>query len=76
MYVAIKQVCLRAGLPSVDRSKYISQVLRCELVKRETRVELAMEGLRWFDLQRWKIGDQVMNGPVYGARISPNYSTG
>jgi hypothetical protein len=29
-----------------------------------------MEGLRWYDIQRWKIGEQVMNGPVYGARIS------
>jgi len=29
-----------------------------------------MEGLRWYDIQRWKIAEQVMNGPVYGARIS------
>jgi hypothetical protein len=33
-------------------------------------VELALEGLRWYDIQRWKIGEQVMNGPFYGARIS------
>lgn len=76
VYDAINQVRLRAGLPSVDRSKYISQAQTRELVRRERRVELAMEGLRWFDIQRWKIGDQVMNGPVYGARISTIDATG
>jgi len=29
-----------------------------------------MEGLRWYDIQRWKIGEEVMNGPVYGLRFS------
>jgi hypothetical protein len=32
-------------------------------------VEFAFEGLRWFDIKRWKIGSQVMNGAVYGARL-------
>jgi len=32
-------------------------------------VELALEGLRWFDIQRWKIGGEVMNGPVQGPRL-------
>jgi hypothetical protein len=30
-------------------------------------VEFALEGLRWFDIQRWKIGEEVMNGQVYGS---------
>ena len=40
-----------------------------ELVRRERRVELAMEGLRWFDICRWKIGEEVMSGQVYGALL-------
>ena len=36
---------------------------------RERRVELALEGLRWFDIQRWKIGPQVMPGTLMGARL-------
>lgn len=40
-----------------------------ELVRRERRVELAMEGLRWFDICRWKIGEEVMPGQVYGALL-------
>ena len=70
VYEAIDKVRLRAGLPAVDQTKYATQVQLRELVRRERRVELALEGLRWYDIQRWKIGEQVMNGPVYGARIS------
>jgi len=70
VYDAIDKVRLRAGLPAVDQTKYAMQVQLRELVRRERRVELALEGLRWYDIQRWKIGEQVMNGPVYGARIS------
>lgn len=70
VYDAIDQVRVRAGLPKVDRAKYATQAQMRTLLRRERRVELAMEGLRWYDIQRWKIGNDVMNGPVYGARIS------
>lgn len=70
VYDAIDKVRLRAGLPKVDQAKYATQAQLRTLVRRERRVELAMEGLRWYDIQRWKIGNEVMNGPVYGARIS------
>jgi hypothetical protein len=36
------------------------------LVRNERRVELAQEGLRLFDIRRWKIVLNVMNNPVYG----------
>ena len=76
VYGAINEVRLRAGLPEVDQSKYATQAQMRELVRRERRVELAMEGLRWYDIQRWKIGEEVMNGTVYGARISEIDATG
>ncbi len=48
-----------------------------KIVRNERRVELAFEGLRWFDLKRWKIAagtGGTMNGPVLGAFLSPgNY---
>ena len=69
VYDAIDLVRKRAGLPAVDQTKYASQDQLRTLVRRERRVELALEGLRWYDIQRWKIG-QVMNGPVYGLRFS------
>lgn len=69
VYDAIDQVRKRAGMPVVDRAVYSTQAKMRELVRRERRVELAIEGLRWFDVQRWKIGKEVMTGPVYGSRL-------
>lgn len=52
----------RAGLP--PRSE-----LTRDLIRRERRVEFAIEGLRRFDIQRWDIGATVLNGTVYGSRL-------
>ncbi len=60
----------RAG--QVDAS-----TLTRELVRRERRVELALEGLRYFDIKRWDLGPTVMQGPYYGSRLgSVNPNTG
>jgi hypothetical protein len=37
-----------------------------DIVRKERTVELAFEGLRLFDIRRWKIAENVMTGPVYG----------
>jgi len=77
VYNAINLVRNRAGMPSVDQTVYNTQATLRSLVRRERRVEFAFEGLRYFDIQRWKIGPQVMNGPVYGARLGTvNAATG
>jgi hypothetical protein len=54
-------------MPAVDQAKYNDQASLRTLLRRERRVELAVEGLRWFDIQRWQIGPQVMNGQVTGS---------
>jgi starch-binding outer membrane protein, SusD/RagB family len=36
------------------------------IVRRERRVEFALEEQRLFDIRRWKIAETVMNGQVYG----------
>lgn len=69
VYEAIDKVRDRAGLPAVDQSVYNTQTKMRELIRRERRVELAMEGLRFFDIQRWRIGNEVLSGPVYGSRL-------
>ncbi|MNR48541.1 SusD family protein [compost metagenome] len=47
------------------------------MIRRERRVEFALEGLRWFDIQRWQIGPQVRSGDVFGARLGTvNENTG
>lgn len=75
VYADINAVRNRAGMPSIDQSVYNSQTTLRALVRNERRVEFAFEGLRFFDIQRWKIGAQVMNGAIYGAKtgtVDPN----
>jgi hypothetical protein len=35
-------------------------------VRHERRIELALEGLRLFDIRRWRIAEQVMPGTTSG----------
>jgi len=41
-----------------------------EILKRERRVELAWEGLRYWDLIRWGEAVEVLNGPYYGIKLT------
>ena len=45
-----------------------------ELVRRERRIELAYEGIRYWDLLRWNIAHEVLVGEVWGAPY-PNSKT-
>lgn len=60
----------RAGMPSYNAAVYNTQDKMREMYRRERKVELAFEGGRIFDIRRWRIGDQLLNGPVLGA-INP-----
>lgn len=68
MYDAIDQIRERAGMPKVDRTKYASQTKLRELIRRERRVEFAFEGLRRYDIVRWGIAKEVMNGDALGCK--------
>ncbi len=39
------------------------------ILRRERRVELALEGVRQLDILRWHIAHIVLNGPIYGRRV-------
>jgi starch-binding outer membrane protein, SusD/RagB family len=54
----------RAGIPvlTVDPG----QAAMREVIRRERRVELNCEGIRYSDIRRWKIGEQVLNGDFKG----------
>jgi hypothetical protein len=64
VYDAINAVRERAGLPPVTGP--LTQDELREIVRHERRVELALEGLRLFDIRRWEIGEEVMPGRSYG----------
>lgn len=61
IYDALDEVRMRAGLPEMDRGKYDTQQSLRNFIRNERRVELAGEGLRYFDIIRWRIAEQTMN---------------
>lgn len=60
IYDALDLIRERSGMPLVNRVEYASQAELRELIRRERRVELALEGQRYMDIRRWKIAPQVM----------------
>lgn len=42
-----------------------------QVIRNERRVELAMEGLRIFDIRRWKTAENVLDGWAHGAKFAP-----
>jgi hypothetical protein len=80
MYLTFAEAAVESGTNAALALEYINRIrtragqvpatsLTRELVRRERRVELAFEGLRYFDIMRWDLGSQVLNGPLYGSRL-------
>lgn len=65
----------RAGFTEASALSYPGAANMTNIIRRERRVELAMEGLRTDDIRRWKIADAVMNGYAHGAKFSSDQST-
>lgn len=65
-YDALRQVRERSHMPAITAN---TQATLRQLIRQERKVELAMEGLRFFDIRRWKIAEVVMNGKLYGRPI-------
>lgn len=66
----LNKVRVRAGMPPAPE-------LTMEIVRYERRVEFALENLRFYDIKRWDLGPEVLNGPVNGVRQgSVDHNTG
>ncbi|RTE53575.1 RagB/SusD family nutrient uptake outer membrane protein [Arenibacter aquaticus] len=72
--IYLNKIRNRAGMPNVDETVYNTQEKLRELLRRERRVELAFEGQRYFDLRRWQIAEQQMEGTLEGAYDPDNES--
>ncbi|MFI1772397.1 RagB/SusD family nutrient uptake outer membrane protein [Thalassobellus citreus] len=64
VYKALDDVRGRTGvnMPAVDQGIYSDQSSLREFIRNERRVELALEGHRYFDLKRWKIAKSKLDG--------------
>lgn len=67
----IKPIRQRAGFTDVSALAFPSSNLR-DIIRRERRIELVLEGLRIFDIRRWKTIETVMNGNPHGAKFASN----
>lgn len=63
VYDAINVVRTRGGMPEVSG---LSQAALRDIVRYERRIEFAMEGLRLWDIRRWKTAEDVLNGQTFG----------
>lgn len=75
VYDAINSIRTRASvnMPVIQTGKSQAEMRR--IVRRERKVELALEGLRVFDIYRWKIADKCLSQPVIGRPNKPyNYA--
>lgn len=54
-YPLVNQVRARVSMPTVEQAEgtSLTQAQMIEVIRHERRVELAFEGLRFFDLKRW-----------------------
>jgi hypothetical protein len=68
IYDAINKLRARGGLPNLPTN--LSQAQMRDRIRRERRVELAFEGKRLFDLQRWKIAETVFAQPLRAMKIT------
>ena len=77
VYQAIKDLRARAGIEAGDDGMYgldegMTQEEKREVIYNERRIELAFEGLYYWDLRRWKKSMEVMNEPIIGLNIIDN----
>lgn len=59
----------RAGFTDAEALNFPAAADLTNIIRRERRAELAMEGLRTDDIRRWKIAESVLNGFAHGARF-------
>ena len=70
---ALNEVRNRVGLPSKTATDAPDKESFMKLLRKERCVELAAEGFRYWDLRRWKLAENVINGQnAHGVKITKN----
>ncbi|MCW9706626.1 RagB/SusD family nutrient uptake outer membrane protein [Fodinibius salsisoli] len=74
VYDAINAVRQRddVSMPPITSADASSQTEMRAVVRKERTIELAFEGLRLFDIRRWKIAEDVMQGDPRGTYYVEN----
>lgn len=70
--LTINDIRSRVKLSPIKISDVSNQELVRKAVRKERRVELAFEGLRYFDVLRWGIAEKELNHTFTGVKLSDN----
>nr|MBP9078480.1 RagB/SusD family nutrient uptake outer membrane protein [Haliscomenobacter sp.] len=62
IYEAVNRIRLRAGMPVLPAG--LTKEAMRERIRHERQIELAFENHRWFDLIRWGIAREILDGYV------------
>ncbi|WP_291589439.1 RagB/SusD family nutrient uptake outer membrane protein [Bacteroides sp.] len=77
--ININKVRERAGVPKLTSSDLTSEWTLTEWVHNERFVEFWGEGIRFYDVRRWKEGKKYFGGPYYGLNVfemeNPQFGT-
>lgn len=74
----IRDLRRRAGFDNIAEALDLQtndQVLLRDIIRNERRVELALEGLRIFDIRRWKTAETVLTQVPRGAKFDKSSGT-
>jgi hypothetical protein len=67
VYNAINTIRKRVDMPALPEG--LSKDQMREKIRHERKIEMAFEGLRYFDLKRWRIAKQVLNSVKDGILV-------
>ncbi len=70
VYSAINAVRTRSNMPALPAG--LNQIEMRNRIRHERRVEMAFEEHRFFDIRRWKIAENVLNGTLHGIQGTLN----
>ncbi len=73
VYTSVNAIRTRVGMPALPVGLTKDQMR--DRIQKERQVELCFEDHRFFDVRRWKKGEQLFNRPVTGMRITKTGTT-
>ncbi len=76
VYDAVNQVRSRASVDMPDLPAGLDQMAMRERIRNERRVELVYEEHRFYDIRRWGIAEELLNGPMEGIEMTVDDGTG
>jgi len=76
VYDAINQIRSRPSVDMPDLPAGLSQAEMRDKIRHERRIELVYEEHRFYDIRRWRIAEDLLNGPMQGIEMTVDDGTG